>query len=73
MQAEFEVDYPLEVEEKLMGKKLLFKVSRIVGLTFNGLPCYQVLRVCSDLEVMEMFHSSLVVTTPLKVCTWIIR
>ncbi|XP_057450051.1 uncharacterized protein LOC130741225 [Lotus japonicus] len=65
-EAQLDVEFPLEVEENVIGKKMLFKVERIAGLTYNGTPCYEVIRVCSDLELIEMFRSGLAVTTPLQ-------
>lgn len=64
---EFDAYYPSEVEEKVVGKELLFKVSKIVGLTLNGLPCYQVLRICSDVEIISAFHTEETIANPLEV------
>ncbi|XP_057445620.1 uncharacterized protein LOC130737796 isoform X1 [Lotus japonicus] len=64
---EFDAYYPSEVEEKVVGKELLFKVSKIVGLTLNGLPCYQVLRICSDLEIISAFHTEETIANPMEV------
>lgn len=57
IQCDVDVDYPSEVEEKVIGKSMLFKVSKIPGLTLKGYPCYEVLRVCSDHEIISVFIS----------------
>ncbi|XP_057434265.1 uncharacterized protein LOC130726954 isoform X2 [Lotus japonicus] len=50
-------EYPVEVERQVVGRDMLFKVSKVPGLTFIGYPCYEVMRVCSDPEITSVFLS----------------
>ncbi|XP_057417685.1 uncharacterized protein LOC130711920 isoform X2 [Lotus japonicus] len=58
--------YPTLLEEKLLGEEFLFKV-RIGGqMSYNGERIYEVLRLCSDADVIAMFNSGIAIITPSK-------
>lgn len=51
----------------LLGKELLFLIRAGSGLTYKRKPIYEVLRICHDPEIMKMFSSGNLFTTPAKV------
>ncbi|XP_057450043.1 uncharacterized protein LOC130741223 isoform X2 [Lotus japonicus] len=49
--------FPPEVEEKLVGAEVLFKVRNDVRRLYDGCFCYDVLHICSDSETMDKFSA----------------
>lgn len=60
-------DYPAEIEDRIHGLELLFKVVNNAGVKNDRNDCFQVLRICTDLDVIAMFHEHDDVETPNQV------
>ncbi|XP_057443855.1 uncharacterized protein LOC130736011 [Lotus japonicus] len=59
-------NFPREIEDKLVGAEVLFKIRNDTGSLYNGHCCYDVLRICSDTETMDLFTPNCSSITPLK-------
>ncbi|XP_057455661.1 uncharacterized protein LOC130746899 [Lotus japonicus] len=57
-------DYPDDIEECLAGKEMLFKVCNNSGVKHDRDDCFQILRICTDLGIIAMFHEHDVLVTP---------
>lgn len=67
MEDPFEEDYPVIFEEKIVGKELLFQVRNDCSYQFNGGECFDVMRICEDLQLIDDFHNLQLIVTPKKV------
>lgn len=64
--------YPSLLEEKLLGEEFLFKVRTGGHMSYNGERIYEVLRLCSDADVIAMFNSGNAIITPSKVHLYVL-
>ncbi|XP_057454362.1 uncharacterized protein LOC130745936 isoform X2 [Lotus japonicus] len=57
-------DYPDDIEERLAGKEMLFKVCNNSRVKHDRDDCFQILRICTNLGIIAMFHEHDVLVTP---------
>lgn len=65
-QPELSAEYPAELEDKVVGKDLLFKIRAGFGITYKCQEIYEVLSICGDSEIIQSFTPQNMFTTPLK-------
>ncbi|XP_057452542.1 uncharacterized protein LOC130744367 [Lotus japonicus] len=66
MEDPFEEDYPTVLEEKIVGREVLFQVINDCSYQFNGGECFDVMRICEDHQLIDEFHNLQLVVTPKK-------
>ncbi|XP_057437184.1 uncharacterized protein LOC130729436 isoform X2 [Lotus japonicus] len=59
-------EYPDDIEENLVGQGMLFKVRSNGGGMYCKDEYYEVMRICTDLEIIDMFHENDDIVTPNK-------
>ncbi|XP_057427599.1 uncharacterized protein LOC130720910 isoform X2 [Lotus japonicus] len=59
-------EYPQEIEDALGGQDMLFKVRNKGLKAYGNDQCFDVMRICTDLEIIDMFNEHEVIVTPNK-------
>ncbi|XP_057440470.1 uncharacterized protein LOC130732440 [Lotus japonicus] len=61
-----EGEYPDDIEDHIAGLEMLFKVHKKVGRLYGKEGCFEILRICTDLDIIAMFHDHDAIVTPDK-------